>query len=217
MSAEDMWGMFQSVGFGQAPKIGFPGAVAGIVRPHEKWGKLDQATMSFGYGVSTSLYQLARSYTIFATDGELVPLSMIKVNTPPVGTRILSPKVAIEVRSMLEMVTQEGGTATKAKVAGYRVGGKTGTAHKSNGKSGYASNRYDAFFVGVAPISAPRIVVAIVVDQPTAGSHYGGEVAAPVFAAITNGALRVLNVAPDSALKDLVKTPEMMQQVSMQR
>jgi cell division protein FtsI (penicillin-binding protein 3) len=217
MTAEDMWGMFQSVGFGQAPKIGFPGAVAGIVRPHEKWGKLDQATMSFGYGVSTSLYQLARSYTIFATDGELVPLSMIKVNTPPVGTRILSPKVAIEVRSMLEMVTQEGGTATKAKVAGYRVGGKTGTAHKSNGKSGYASNRYDAFFVGIAPISAPRIVVAIVVDQPTAGSHYGGEVAAPVFAAITNGALRVLNVAPDSAFKDLVKTPEILQQVSMQR
>lgn len=206
MEPEDMWTMFQSVGFGQAPKIGFLGAVAGTVRPYEKWGKLDQATMSFGYGISTSLFQLARAYTIFARDGELVPISMLKVDKPPAGTRVLSPKTAIEMRDMLELVTQEGGTALKAQVAGYRVGGKTGTAHKSMGKGGYASNKYYGFFVGVAPISNPRIVVAVVIDEPTAGSHYGGDVAAPVFSAISGSALRNLGVAPDAALKELVQS-----------
>jgi cell division protein FtsI (penicillin-binding protein 3) len=206
MEPEDMWTMFQSVGFGQAPKIGFLGAVAGTVRPYEKWGKLDQATMSFGYGISTSLFQLARAYTIFARDGELVPISMLKVDKPPAGTRVLSPKTAIEMRDMLELVTQEGGTALKAQVAGYRVGGKTGTAHKSMGKSGYASNKYYGFFVGVAPISNPRIVVAVVIDEPTAGSHYGGDVAAPVFSAISGSTLRNLGVAPDAAMKELVQS-----------
>ena len=206
MEPEDMWTMFQSVGFGQVPKIGFLGAVAGTVRPYEKWGKLDQATMSFGYGISTSLFQLARAYTVFARDGELVPISMLKVDKPPVGTRVLSPKTAIEMRDMLELVTQEGGTALKAQVAGYRVGGKTGTAHKSMGKGGYASNKYYGFFVGVAPISNPRIVVAVVIDEPTAGSHYGGDVAAPVFSTISGSALRNLGVAPDAALKELVQS-----------
>ena len=219
MEPEDMWTMFQSVGFGQAPKIGFLGAVAGTVRPYEKWGKLDQATMSFGYGISTSLFQLARAYTVFARDGELVPISMLKVDKPPVGTRVLSPKTAIEMRDMLELVTQEGGTALKAQVAGYRVGGKTGTAHKSMGKGGYASNKYYGFFVGVAPISNPRIVVAVVIDEPTAGSHYGGDVAAPVFSAISGSALRNLGVAPDAALKELVQSvdPSMTQKVVLKR
>jgi cell division protein FtsI (penicillin-binding protein 3) len=219
MEPEDMWTMFQSVGFGQAPKIGFLGAVAGTVRPYEKWGKLDQATMSFGYGISTSLFQLARAYTVFARDGELVPISMLKVDKPPVGTRVLSPKTAIEMRDMLELVTQEGGTALKAQVAGYRVGGKTGTAHKSMGKGGYASNKYYGFFVGVAPISNPRIVVAVVIDEPTAGSHYGGDVAAPVFSTISGSALRNLGVAPDAALKELVQSvdPSMTQKVVLKR
>jgi cell division protein FtsI (penicillin-binding protein 3) len=219
MDPEDMWTMFQSVGFGQAPKIGFLGAVAGTVRPYEKWGKLDQATMSFGYGISTSLFQLARAYTVFARDGELVPISMLKVDKPPVGIRVLSPKIAIEMRDMLELVTQEGGTALKAQVAGYRVGGKTGTAHKSMGKGGYASNKYYGFFVGVAPISNPRIVVAVVIDEPTAGSHYGGDVAAPVFSTISGSALRNLGVAPDAALKELVQSvdPSMTQKVVLKR
>ena len=217
MQPEDMWGMFQSVGFGQAPKI--YGAVAGTLRPYEKWGKLDQVTMSFGYGISTSLFQLARAYTIFARDGEVVPISMLKVDKPPVGTRIISPKTAIEMRSMLELVTQEGGTAPKAQVSGYRVGGKTGTAHKSMGKGGYASNHYDGFFSGIAPISSPRIVVAVVIDDPTAGSHYGGDVAAPVFSAITGAALRSLGIAPDAALKELVQNPDpsLTQKVVMTR
>ncbi len=219
MEPEDMWTMFQSVGFGQVPKIGFLGAVAGTVKPYEKWGKLDQATMSFGYGISTSLFQLARAYTVFARDGELVPISMLKVDKPPVGTRVLSPKTAIEMRDMLELVTQEGGTALKAQVAGYRVGGKTGTAHKSMGKGGYASNKYYGFFVGVAPISNPRIVVAVVIDEPTAGSHYGGDVAAPVFSTISGSALRNLGVAPDAALKELVQSvdPSMTQKVVLKR
>ena len=206
MQPEDMWGMFQSVGFGQAPKI--YGAVAGTLKPYEKWGKLDQAVMSFGYGISTSLFQLARAYTIFARDGELVPISMMKVEKPPVGTRIISAKTAIEMRGMLELVTQEGGTAPKAQVPGYRVGGKTGTAHKSMGKGGYASNHYDGFFSGIAPISNPRIVVAVVIDDPTAGSHYGGDVAAPVFSAITGAALRSLGVQPDATLKELVQNTD---------
>lgn len=202
--AQEMWGMFQSVGLGQAPKIGFEGAVAGRLRPHEKWAKIDQATMSYGYGLSASLFQMARAYTIFARDGELVPISIRKVSSPPVSTRVISTKTALEVRGMLELVTKEGGTALKARVPGYRVGGKTGTAHKSQGKGGYASNKYNGFFVGLAPISAPRIVVAVMVDEPTAGGHYGGEVAAPAFSNITNGALRALSVPPDEAIKDLV-------------
>jgi cell division protein FtsI (penicillin-binding protein 3) len=216
---EDMWTMFQSVGFGQVPKVGFKGAVAGIVRPYEKWGKLDQATMSFGYGISTSLFQLGRSYTVFARDGELVPLSMYKVDKPPVGTRVFSPKTAIDMRYMMELVTLEGGTAIKAQVPGYRVGGKTGTAHKSMGKKGYASNKYHAFFVGIAPISNPRIVVAVMVDEPMAGSHYGGDVAAPVFSTITGSALRSLGVAPDATLKELVQNVDssLTQKVALKR
>ena len=219
MEPEDMWTMFQSVGFGQAPKVGFKGAVAGTLRPYEKWGKLDQATMSFGYGISTSLLQLARAYTIFARDGELVPISMVKVDKPTVGTRVLSPKTAIEMRNMLELVTLEGGTAPKAQVSGYRVGGKTGTAHKSMGKGGYASNKYDGFFVGLAPISNPRIVVAVVIDEPTAGSHYGGDVAAPVFSSITGATLRSLGVPPDDTMKELVqlKDPTLAQKVVLNR
>lgn len=219
LSPEDMWTLFQSVGFGQVPKIGFKGAVAGTVRPYEKWGKLDQAVMSFGYGVSTSLFQLARAYTVFARDGELVPISMLKVSKPPAGVRVFSPKTAIEMRQMMELVTLEGGTARKAQVAGYRVGGKTGTAHKSMGKSGYATNKYYGFFVGIAPISDPRIVVAVVIDEPSAGSHYGGDVAAPVFSVITGAALRTLSIAPDMATKELVQSVDfaLTQKVALNR
>ncbi len=204
LQPEDMWGMFTSVGFGQAPKIGFPGAVSGRLRPYEKWGKLDQATMSFGYGISVSLFQLAHAYTIFARDGELTPISMRKLDSRPVGTKVISAKTAAEVRSMLELVTLEGGTAPKAAVEGYRVGGKTGTAHKSMGKSGYSGNKYDGFFSGIAPMSAPRIVVAVIIDEPTTGGYYGGDTAAPVFSKVVSGALKVLNVQPDNNLKDLV-------------
>ncbi|AEI78527.1 peptidoglycan glycosyltransferase FtsI [Cupriavidus necator N-1] len=203
MKPQEMWDMFTSVGLGQAPKIGFPGAVAGRVRPFKSWRPIEQATMSYGYGLSVSLFQMAHAYTIFAHDGELIPVSMFRTNGPVAGERILSPQVARDVRAMLETVTAPGGTAPEAQVMGYRVGGKTGTAYKHEGR-GYNRSKYRASFIGLAPMSNPRIIVAVSVDEPTAGSHYGGLVAGPAFAAITGGTLRALNVQPDSPIRQLV-------------
>jgi cell division protein FtsI (penicillin-binding protein 3) len=195
LSTEEMWNFYTSVGLGQAPKIGFPGAVAGTVHPYKKWMPTDQARIAFGYGISASLFQIARAYTIFARDGELVPLTIERSPVFKPGTHVISAKTAIEMRNMMESVTEPGGTAIKAQAEGYRVGGKTGTAHKLVGK-GYG-NKYRAYFAGLAPISAPRIVVAVMIDEPTGGSHYGGDVAAPVFSTIVSETLRTLNVAPD--------------------
>ena len=203
MPASEMWDLFTAVGFGQAPKVGFPGAVAGKVHPHQKWMPTDQARIAFGYGISTSLFQMARAYTIFARDGELVPVTIEYSPDYKPGTRVISAKTAIEMRSMLESVTEPGGTALKAHAEGYRVGGKTGTAHKAAGK-GYATNKYLAYFIGIAPISAPRIVVAVMVDEPTTNGYYGGQVAAPIFSTIVSETLRAMNVAPDSAVKNMV-------------
>jgi cell division protein FtsI (penicillin-binding protein 3) len=203
LPAQDMWEMFQAVGLGQAPAIGFPGAVAGRLRPHKNWVPIDQATMSYGYGLSASLFQMARAYTIFARDGELVPATIYKSDVRPKGTQVISAKTAIQMREMLETVTQTGGTALNAQTLGYRVGGKTGTAHKVEG-NGYASNKYRGFFVGLAPMSAPRIVVAVMVDEPRAGGYYGGIVAAPAFSNIVAGTLRGMSVLPDAAIKQMV-------------
>jgi cell division protein FtsI (penicillin-binding protein 3) len=159
----------------------------------------DQARIAFGYGISASLFQVARAYTVFARDGELVPLTIERSPGYKPGTRVISAKTATEMRGMLETVTEPGGTAVKAQTEGYRVGGKTGTAHKLVGK-GYG-NSYRAYFAGIAPISAPRIVVAVMIDEPTGGSHYGGDVAAPVFSTIVGETLRTLNVLPDSKVK----------------
>ncbi len=204
MPASEMWDLFTAVGFGQAPKVGFLGAVAGRVHPHQKWMPTDQARIAFGYGISTSLFQMARAYTIFARDGELVPVTIEYSPDYKPGTRVISAKTAIEMRSMLESVTEPGGTALKAHAEGYRVGGKTGTAHKVAGK-GYASNKYLAYFTGIAPMSAPRIVVAVMVDEPTANGYYGGQVAAPIFSTIVSETLRAMNVAPDSTVKNMVQ------------
>ncbi|MCY1291674.1 putative peptidoglycan D,D-transpeptidase PenA [compost metagenome] len=210
MKPQEMWDMFTSIGLGQAPKIGFPGAVAGRVRPYKSWRPIEQATMSYGYGLSVSLFQMAHAYTIFAHDGELIPVTMFRTSGPATGERILSPQVARDVRAMMETVTAPGGTAPEAQVMGYRVGGKTGTAYKHEGR-GYNRSKYRASFIGLAPMSNPRIIVAVSVDEPTAGSHYGGLVAGPAFAAITGGTLRALNVQPDSPIRQLVvsdKVPE---------
>ncbi|SCU92033.1 transpeptidase involved in septal peptidoglycan synthesis (penicillin-binding protein 3) [Cupriavidus necator] len=203
MKPQEMWDMYTSIGLGQAPKIGFPGAVAGRVRPYKSWRPIEQATMSYGYGLSVSLFQMAHAYTIFAHDGELIPVSMFRTSGPATGERILSPQVARDVRAMMETVTAPGGTAPEAQVMGYRVGGKTGTAYKHEGR-GYNRSKYRASFIGLAPMSNPRIIVAVSVDEPTAGSHYGGLVAGPAFAAITGGTLRALNVQPDSPIRQLV-------------
>ncbi|HLT27420.1 MAG TPA: penicillin-binding protein 2 [Zeimonas sp.] len=207
MPAERMWEMFSSVGLGQAPQIGFPGAVAGRLRPYRSWRPIEQATMSYGYGLSVSLLQLARAYTVFATDGELLPVSMFKHDTPVEGERIVSEATARAVRHMLELAAGPGGTAPQAQIAGYRVAGKTGTAHKR--EDGRYVNKYISSFVGFAPVSDPRVVVAVMIDEPAAGKYYGGVVAAPVFARITGDTLRTLRVAPDSPVVKLdIPPPE---------
>jgi cell division protein FtsI (penicillin-binding protein 3) len=197
---KEMWEMFDSVGFGQAPNLGFPGEVNGRLRPWKNWRPIEQVTMSYGHGVSVSLIQLARAYAIFARDGETVPLTLIRSDEPPAhGVRVFSPQTAREIRVMLEMAVQPEGTAPKARVPGYRVGGKTGTAYKIEG--GQYVRKYIASFVGLAPISDPRLVVAVMIDEPTGGAHYGGDVAGPVFAQIMGGALRTLGIAPDDPIQ----------------
>ena len=200
MPPKDMWEMYTQVGFGQRPQITFPGAVAGRLRPYKTWRPLEQATMSYGYGLSTSLFQLAQAYTVFARDGEVVPVSLLKREDKVVGVRAMSAENAIAVRSMLNLVTGPGGTAPKAQTMGYSVGGKTGTAHKQEGK-GYADKKYRGFFVGMAPIEKPRIVVAVMIDEPTNGRYFGGDVAAPVFSETVQQTLRMLGIQPDRAVK----------------
>ncbi|MCS0588926.1 peptidoglycan D,D-transpeptidase FtsI family protein [Massilia norwichensis] len=203
MSAQEMWEMFTKVGLGQAPRFGFPGAVAGRVRPYKSWRPVEQANMSFGQGLSMSLLQLARAYMIFARDGDMIPLSFQKVTEKPVGQQIISPKTAAQMRVMLESVVSPEGTASKAQVAGYRVGGKTGTAQKViDGR--YSQSRYVGNFVGVAPMSNPRFVIAVMIDDPRGPFHTGGAVAAPTFAALAANALRAENVPPDSTVTDII-------------
>ncbi|AOK28653.1 MULTISPECIES: peptidoglycan D,D-transpeptidase FtsI family protein [Burkholderia] len=205
MRPEEMWNMYTSIGLGQAPKVGFPGAAAGRLRPWKSWRRIEQATMSYGYGLSVSLFQLARAYTAIAHDGELMPLTIFKTNDeqPPSGPQVFAPTTAREVRAMLETVVAPGGTSPDAAVPGYRVGGKSGTAYKQVGR-GYDHKKYRASFIGMAPMPNPRIVVAVSVDEPTTGSHFGGQVSGPVFSAIAGDTLRALNVPPNMPVKQLV-------------
>jgi cell division protein FtsI (penicillin-binding protein 3) len=206
MQPHDMWEVFTQMGLGQKPQVPFPGAVAGKVRAYKTWRPIEQATMSYGYGLSASLFQLAQAYTVFAHDGEMVPMSLVKTNQSEVtGARVFSSHNAGAIRNMLHMVTIPGGTAPKAQTMGYSVGGKTGTAHKVEGK-GYASKKYRGFFVGIAPIDNPRIVVAVMVDEPTNGAYFGGDVAAPVFSQTVQQTLRMMGVQPDMAVKPQVVT-----------
>jgi cell division protein FtsI (penicillin-binding protein 3) len=211
MQPQEMWEMFTTVGFGQQPRFGFPGAVAGRVRPFKSWRPIEQATMSYGHGISVSLLQLAHAYTIFARDGDLIPLSFQKLSAPPVGQRVVTEKTAREMRAMLETATGPEGTAPKAQVPGYRVAGKTGTAYKIAG--GRYVSKYVSSFVGFAPASDPRIIIAVMIDEPS-GAHYGGEVAAPVFSAIAGSALRAMNVGPDSTVTSII-VPANVPQESM--
>ena len=201
----EMWELYSSVGFGQKPQLGFPGAVTGRLRPYKSWRPIEQATMSYGYGLSASLFQIAHAYTVFAHDGELIPMTLTRpIGSGPAplasGIRVLSPKTAAAVRDMLHLVTLPGGTAPKAQVIGYSVGGKSGTAYKQEGAS-YATKKYRAWFVGMAPIQHPRIIVAVMVDEPTAGKYFGGDVAAPVFSEVVQQTLRMMGVQPDLDVK----------------
>ena len=202
---ETMWQMLSRSGFGTTPKSGFPGEVSGRLRPYKTWKPIEQATMAYGHGISVNLVQLARAYTIFATDGELKAVTLLKTNGPVAGAQVIKPETARAVRKMLEMATLPGGTAPKAQVVGYRVAGKTGTAHKLEGRT-YA-DKYLSSFVGFAPVSAPRIVVAVMLDEPSAGQHYGGAVAAPVFSSVTGAALRLLGVPSDAPSNNVILPP----------
>ena len=203
MAPQKLWTILSDVGFGNQTKVGFPGEATGRLRAYQSWKPIEQATMSYGHGISVSLLQLARAYSVFATNGELKPLTLVRRDQPVQGKEVISPRTAAAVRRMLEMVTQPGGTATRAQVAGFRVAGKTGTAHKLTGAT-YASDRYVSSFVGFAPASNPRLVIAVMLDEPGGKSYYGGEVAAPVFSTVMAGALRVLGIEPDAAPDNVI-------------
>ncbi|KAF1044299.1 MAG: putative peptidoglycan D,D-transpeptidase PenA [Herbaspirillum frisingense] len=209
MPPEEMWEMFTTVGFGQQPKYGFPGAVAGRVRPYKSWRPIEQATMSYGHGISVSLIQLAHAYLIFARNGDIIPLSFTKVNDSPIGQRVISENTALQMRRMLETVVAPGGTAPQAQVPGYRVGGKTGTAYKIEG--GKYVRKYVASFSGIAPMSDPRLIISVMIDEPQ-GQHFGGPVAGPVFANVAANALRALNVPPDSSVTNIIIPKEPLEE-----
>lgn len=206
-----MWDMLHDSGFGIPPDSGFPGEASGRLRPYEKWRPIEQATMSFGNGISVTLLQLARGYTIFANHGMLLPVTFLKRSGPPQGKRVISGKTAEEVKKMLELVVQPEGTGPLAQIVGYTVAGKTGTAHKVEG-NGYAAHKYIASFIGFAPATNPRLIVAVMVDEPSNGKYYGGEVSAPVFSKVMGGALQILGVPSDAPPNNVVMPGRMLKE-----
>ena len=201
-----MWAMFNQMGFGSPVHVSFPGEASGRLRPWQHWQPIEQATMAYGHGISVSLLQLARAYTVFANEGELKPISLIRLKETPIGQHVISAQTANDVRAMLELVVQAGGTAPKAQVTGYRIAGKTGTAHKLiNGV--YAEDRYVASFIGMAPASNPRLIIAVMIDEPSNGQYYGGAVAAPVFSTVMGDALRMLAIPQDAPTNTIVIPP----------
>jgi cell division protein FtsI (penicillin-binding protein 3) len=202
LPAQAMHEMFTEVGFGTPPRTGYPGEVGGRLRSAKSWKPIEQATMAYGHGISVNLVQLARAYTMFANDGEVKPVTLLKTDARVEGRQVIKPATALAVRHMLEMAVLPGGTAPKAQTVGYRVAGKTGTAHKLEGR-GYA-NKYVSSFVGFAPVSNPRLIVAIMIDEPSAGQYYGGAVAAPAFSNVMGSALRTLGVPTDAPVNNVI-------------
>jgi len=207
LDKKKLWNVFNEIGFGEKTDIQFPGEVSGKVRDYKTWRPIEQATMSYGHGISVTLLQLARAYTVFANDGELKPVSLTKLDQAPIGKSVFSAKAANNVKDMLELVVQAGGTGVRAQVAGYRVGGKTGTAHKL-GPKGYEKDKYMGTFVGLAPVSNPRLIMAVMIDEPTTGQYYGGTVAAPVFSSVMSEVLRLLAVPQDAPNINAVRPVE---------
>lgn len=200
-----MWQSLSDSGFGGHTGSNFPGEAVGKLRDAKTWKPIEQATMAYGHGISVNLLQLARAYTVFANNGELKPISMMKLDTPAAGKKILSDKTALAMRDMLETVVLPGGTAPLAQVAGYRVAGKTGTAHKLSGA--HYVDKYVASFVGMAPASDPRVIVAVMIDEPNDRQYYGGLVAAPVFSQVAGATLHLLNVPNDAPLNNVIAPP----------
>lgn len=201
MSYATLWGLYDRLGFGHPTGIGFPGEQSGRLRHHSTWRPFEHATHAFGYGLSVTPLQLAQAYLVLASDGVRRPLTLLKrdpaATTPLPSTRVLSQETARRVRAMMETVVSPEGTAKLAMIPGYRAAGKTGTAKKSAGRAGYASNRYQSVFAGFVPAREPRFVMVVMIDEPSAGAYYGGVVAAPIFQRVMEGALRLFNVPPD--------------------
>lgn len=202
LEPKEMWDRFTELGLGQAPQLGFPGAAPGRLRPWERWRLIEKATMAYGYGLSVSLLQIARAYTAFARNGDMVSLTLVKRDSEPTSVKVYPPKIAALIRTFLEAAAGPDG-AKKAMVQGYRVAGKSGTARKIvDGK--YSMSRYRSSFVGMAPVSNPRIVVAVTIDEPQTGGYYGGAVAAPVFSRIVGNSLRLMGVQPDAPFESTI-------------
>jgi cell division protein FtsI (penicillin-binding protein 3) len=199
LEKRDLWQLMDDLGFGRSAQTGFPGEVAGQLSDYRRWAKIDQATLSFGYGISVTTLQLAQAYAALANDGVLMPVTLLKRESLPKGHRVFGAKTAASVRRMLEAVVAADGTAPDAAVLGYRVAGKTGTVKKF-GPDGYSDDRYLSLFAGMAPARDPRVVMAVMLNEPRAGKFYGGKVAGPVFSAVMAETLRLLNVAPDVAI-----------------
>jgi cell division protein FtsI (penicillin-binding protein 3) len=203
MSYGDLWSLYDRLGFGHPTGVGFPGESRGSLRHHSTWRPFEHATHSFGYGLSVTSLQLAQAYLVLASDGVKRPVTLFKrdpliqTDSTSEAVRILSQDTTRRLRAMMETVVSEQGTAKQAIVAGYRAAGKTGTAKKSAGKAGYASNRYQSVFAGFIPSGQPRFVMVVMIDEPGAGAYYGGVVAAPIFQKVMDGALRLFNVPPD--------------------
>jgi cell division protein FtsI (penicillin-binding protein 3) len=197
MPAERMGVFYRELGFGAPPQTGFPGEAKGLLRPWNKWRPIEQATMAYGHGISVSLLQLSRAYTIFTNDGQLLPLSLTKRDALPIGKPVIRRETAREVTRMMEMAVMPGGTAPRAQVPGYRVAGKTGTAHKPEDGS-YAAHKYVSSFVGFGPVSDPRYIVAVMIDEPAGAKYYGGDIGAPVFSSVMGATLRMMAVPPDA-------------------
>lgn len=197
MRGEDYWRLLSNAGLGAQPGSGLPGEASGRLRPYNTWRPIEKATMSYGHGLSVSLLQLAHAYTAFANGGVMPQLTALRREKAAPGARVMSARTAAEVLDMLELVTQPGGTAPRARVDGYRVAGKTGTAHKLVDGS-YEGRTYVSTFVGLAPVSNPRLVVAVVIDEPGGREYFGGLVAAPVFSGVMTGALRFMALPPDA-------------------
>jgi cell division protein FtsI (penicillin-binding protein 3) len=198
LKRETLWDMFKRVGFANPTGSGLPGEVAGVLRAPSTWVPIEQATLSYGYGISVTALQLARAYAVLANGGELPPVTLTRVESIPERVPVMSPSVAKAVRQMLELAVGEQGTGSAARVADYRVGGKTGTVHKLTGTGGYSPDDYVSWFAGFAPADHPRLAMVVLIDGPRGGRHYGGEVAAPVFGQVMSGALRLLDIAPDA-------------------
>ena len=196
LPAKDLWQVFHDSGFGEHTGSAFPGEVGGLLSAPNRWHEIEQATLAYGYGISLTTLQLARAYAAIAADGVLPEISFQKRELPNRGSRVMPAETARILRGMLETVVDEGGTATRAGIPGYRVAGKTGTSKKSI-VGGYSEDRYISVFAGMVPASQPKLVAVVVIDDPSGEQYYGGLVAAPVFSAVLGGALRLLDIEPD--------------------